>query len=108
MANGKAGQDDFLMMADSSGGRKIAWTNAQLQLTQFIAVHNTQTPARLPSGVDGPLKQAKVVLKREGEVDVRRLAWSPFVSREAHSRGEPAEGDRLVVGMEVTKEPLNF
>ena len=45
---------------DGTGGRKAA----------TIAVRNTQTPARLPSGADGPLKRAKVILKREGEVEV--------------------------------------
>ena len=33
---------------------------------------------------------------------------SPFDARKVHMRREPAEGDRSVVGMEVTKEPLDF
>ena len=68
VANAKVGQDDLLMMDPLAG--ILPRNNGRPQLTQFIAVRYTQTPARLPSGADGSLKRAKVVLKKEGEVNV--------------------------------------
>ena len=103
MANAKGRQDDLLMTVP------VPRTNGRPQLTQFIAVRNTQTLAILPNDLDGYLNKGKVVLKREGEVDVRGLVGSPFclcvspfVTGEAQVRG------LFVVGMEVTKEPLYF
>ena len=93
----------------------VPWTNGRPQLTHFIAIRNAQTPVILPNGLDGSLNKGKLVLKREEEVDVRGLVgspfWlcvSPFVTGEAEVRGNPTEGDRLMVGIEVTKEPLDF
>ena len=67
---------------------RLPWNNGRSHLTQFIAISNTLIPAGLPSGVDGSLKRAEVLA--------------------AHMRGDPAEGNRFVVGMKVIKEPLDF
>ena len=32
----------------------------------------------------------------------------PFINWKAYMRRDPAEGDQFVVGMEVTKDPLDF
>ena len=96
MTNAEADQDDLLMT--TLVARRLPRTNSRSQLTQFIAISNTQSPARLPSGADGPLKRVEVELKREEEEDFRGLARSPlcrcvslFIIGEAYVRGDPAE-----------------
>ena len=69
----------------------------------FIAVRNTQTPARLPNGADEPLKRAEVVLKREGMSG----GWCAAIFA-VHVRGDSVEGERLMVGREVAKELQDF
>ena len=98
MSNAKVDQEDFLMTVPVA--RRLPQTNGWPQMTQFIAICNTLTSVGLPSGVDRPLKQTEVAPKRESEVYVWGLVCdhfghciSPFITRKAHMRGDPVEGN---------------
>ena len=96
VANANSGQGDLLMTAPVAG--RLPRTNGRSQLTQFITVRNTLTPAGLPSGADGPLKRMEVVPKKDGEVDVGGPAYRPFVTREVLMSEDKAEENQFVVG----------
>ena len=62
LAVSKASVANVLMTVSVT--RRLPGTNGRSQLTQFIAVRNTFTPAGLPSGANGPSKCTEVVPKR--------------------------------------------